>query len=127
MDYIPDLSLMKDARPAHHVGVEALSPVMIKRLEASLCSTVYASFLVSAHHSGLQLHFSKAATSMHKGIYYDTIFILNTGRITSIGPHGEINWQVLTLCVCCVCVVFVCACVHVCVCVYVCVCVCVCV
>lgn len=36
MDYMPDLSLMKEARPAHHVGVEALSPVMIKRLETSL-------------------------------------------------------------------------------------------
>ena len=34
---------------------------------------------------------------MNKGIYYDTIFVLNTGRITSIGPHGEINWQVLEL------------------------------
>jgi len=53
---------------------------------------------ISAHHSGLQLHFSKAAVSMNKGIYYDTIFVLNTGRITSIGPHGEINWQVLENC-----------------------------
>ncbi|XP_065913962.1 uncharacterized protein [Dysidea avara] len=77
LDYLPDVLPLDNPKPAHLTGAEALSPVIIK----------------SAHHSGLQLHFSKAAASMNKGIYYDTIFVLNTGRITSIGPHGEINWQ----------------------------------
>ena len=25
---------------------------------------------------------------------YDSIFVLSSGRVTSIGPHGEFNWQV---------------------------------
>lgn len=32
-DYIPDLSLVKNIRPAHHLGAEALSPVIVERLE----------------------------------------------------------------------------------------------
>ena len=158
MEYIPNLSVVKNPRPAHLLGAEALNPVIVKRLEYVLlnnaeCSSLVLSsyvlsvafiiggyiiimlsrgtytvskrkwscphtnlfskaansaavsylclavhiflFLISAHHSGLQLHFSKAASSMNKGIYYDTIFVLNTGRVTSVGPHGEINWQVM--------------------------------
>ena len=25
---------------------------------------------------------------------YDSVFVLSSGRVTSIGPHGEFNWQV---------------------------------
>ena len=25
---------------------------------------------------------------------YDSVFVLSSGRITSIGPQGEFNWQV---------------------------------
>ena len=35
----------------------------------------------------------------HQGPMYDSIFVLSSGRVTSIGPQGEFNWQV------CVCVI----------------------
>ncbi len=25
---------------------------------------------------------------------YDSVFVISSGRVTSIGPHGEFNWQV---------------------------------
>lgn len=28
------------------------------------------------------------------GTLYDSVFVLSSGRVTSIGPHGEFNWQV---------------------------------
>ena len=31
------------------------------------------------------------------GVVYDTIFLLSSGRVTSIGPAGQFNWQVDTL------------------------------
>ena len=30
----------------------------------------------------------------HQGPMYDSIFVLSSGRVTSIGPQGEFNWQV---------------------------------
>lgn len=32
-----------------------------------------------------------------EGDVYDSVFVLSSGRVTSIGPQGEFNWQV-----CCV-------------------------
>ena len=32
--------------------------------------------------------------SRHQGPMYDSVFVLSSGRITSIGPQGEFNWQV---------------------------------
>ena len=51
--------------------------------------------------------------SLHQQPLFDSVFVLSSGRVTSIGPRGEFNWQV---CVCmCMCV-FVCVCLCVCVC-----------
>ena len=30
----------------------------------------------------------------HQGPMYDSVFVLSSGRVTSIGPQGEFNWQV---------------------------------
>ena len=35
----------------------------------------------------------------HQGPMYDSVFVLSSGRITSVGPQGEFNWQV-GVCVC---------------------------
>ena len=42
----------------------------------------------------------------HQGPMYDSIFVLSSGRVTSIGPQGEFNWQVR------VCVYSGCTCEH---------------
>ena len=45
-----------------------------------------------------------AAYEIPLGIVYDSVFVLSSGRVTSIGPGGQFNWQVC-ICVCvCVCV-----------------------
>ena len=33
----------------------------------------------------------------HQGPMYDSISVLSSGRVTSIGPQGEFNWQVCVL------------------------------
>ena len=42
------------------------------------------------------LHIVKTTRVLDKieGRLYDSVFALSTGRVTSIGPHGEFNWQV---------------------------------
>lgn len=35
-----------------------------------------------------------AAAVHHMGPLYDSVFVLSSGRVTSIGPQGEFNWQV---------------------------------
>ncbi len=43
----------------------------------------------------------KAPPSLHtltrphnRGRMYDSVFVLSSGRVTSVGPQGEFNWQV---------------------------------
>ena len=65
--------------------------------------------LSSYHSAPLKLHLGNSDKSMsvagilsgatpsftlHQGPMYDSVFVLSSGRITSIGPQGEFNWQV---------------------------------
>ncbi len=36
-------------------------------------------------------------THTQRGRMYDSVFVLSSGRVTSIGPQGEFNWQVRQL------------------------------
>ena len=54
-------------------------------------------------HSGLHTRFNLHIVKTHrvldkiKGKLMDSVFGLSNGRVTSIGPHGEFNWQVWSL------------------------------
>ena len=54
-------------------------------------------------HSGLHTRFNLHIVKTHrvldkiKGKLMDSVFGLSNGRVTSIGPHGEFNWQVRSL------------------------------
>ena len=37
---------------------------------------------------------SASPLSHPQGPVYDSVFVLSSGRVTSIGPKGEFNWQV---------------------------------
>ena len=52
-----------------------------------LCSSVRTRF---------NLHVVKTSRVLNKieGQLYDSVFALSSGRVTSIGAHGEFNWQV---------------------------------
>ena len=52
-----------------------------------LCSSVRTRF---------NLHVVKTSRVLDKieGQLYDSVFALSSGRVTSIGAHGEFNWQV---------------------------------
>lgn len=40
---------------------------------------------------------SPAPPAHPEGNVYDSVFVLSSGRVTSIGPQGEFNWQVLVI------------------------------
>ena len=67
----------------------------------SLCELLMYVFLTgrllcSSVRTRFNLHVVKTTRVLDKieGQLYDSVFALSTGRITSIGPHGEFNWQV---------------------------------
>ena len=53
-------------------------------------------FLCSSVRTRFNLHVVKTSRVLDKieGQLYDSVFALSSGRVTSIGAHGEFNWQV---------------------------------
>ena len=53
-------------------------------------------FCSTYHQHPLKLSQMKRNTTfdLHQATVYDSVFVLSNGRITSIGPGGEFNWQV---------------------------------
>jgi hypothetical protein len=80
-EYAPQLSRL-NRKPTNHHITEPLAPVLIP----------------SALSTRFNLHIIKTTRVMDKlrGSMMDSVFALSNGRVTSIGPHGEFNWQVDT-------------------------------
>ena len=48
-----------------------------------------------SHRSGIFRHLM--GHNLRRGrVGFDSIFLVSTGKVTSFGPHGELNWQVRT-------------------------------
>ncbi|KAL5466741.1 hypothetical protein EMCRGX_G030890 [Ephydatia muelleri] len=65
-------------RRMNHSYSEPLEPVLIESIH---------------HNAPIKLHVTQTA-AQQESILYDSIFVLSSGRVTSLGPQGEFNWQV---------------------------------